>query len=67
MSKKTAAQKLWAVQRKKIRAYNETRALVESSELVHKYLIEHPVPDFDIPDEIYVPWFKAIKNLGGNV
>lgn len=41
--------------------------LLTASEKVHQYILEHPTPTFDIPDEIYVPWLNAIKKLGGNV
>jgi hypothetical protein len=67
MSKKLAKERMWAVTRKKIALQKETRELLDSSVLIHKYLIEHPLPDFDLPDFIYVPWVAAIKKLGGNV
>lgn len=41
--------------------------LIRESELFHRYLMNNPVFDFDVPDEVYVPWIEAIKNLGGKI
>lgn len=41
--------------------------LIKESELFHRYLMNNPVFDFDVPDEVYMPWVRAIQELGGNI
>lgn len=65
MAKKTAGERLWKEYRKKVRTQRLESELLLSSETLHQYLLDHPQVDFDVPDNIYVPWVKAIKELGG--
>lgn len=35
-------------------------SVIDSAEALRQYLVDHPVADFDVPDEIWVPFTEAL-------
>lgn len=35
-------------------------AVIDSAEALRQYLVDHPVADFDVPDEIWVPFIESL-------
>ena len=42
-------------------AKRDVERLREASQVISDHITHHPTRDFDIPDEIYIPWIDAIR------
>jgi hypothetical protein len=46
-------------------ALERAQELAKTSQAICDHITDHPTADFDIPDEIYIPWVDAIRAMKG--